>query len=82
MFGATSHLAMKPNVGSNDAAVRSVAGFVGFFLGVPFDDWRGLLGLFPVATAVLAFCPLYVFFGFDPAPADESRAWCSSTENV
>ena len=54
---------------------RSIRGrFRQLFLGVHFEDWRGLLGLFPVATAVLAFCPLYVLFGFDTTPTDESHA--------
>ena len=50
---------MKINIGSCDGGVRFVLGCVGLFLGVKFHSWWGLLGLIPIATAAVGFCPLY-----------------------
>jgi hypothetical protein len=56
---------MNRNVGGVDRAVRIVAGlgllslvFVG-----PQSLW-GLLGLIPLATAAVGWCPLYTMLGF------------------
>jgi hypothetical protein len=51
---------MKPNLGSLDRAVRIVAGLVLLslvFVG-PRTPW-GWIGLVPLLTAFVGFCPLY-----------------------
>jgi hypothetical protein len=51
---------MKTNVGTMDRLSRAVIGLI--ILGVGFDmrsPWA-LIGLLPLASSVLAFCPLYV----------------------
>ena len=57
---------MKKNVGNMDRWIRIVLGVVLLcllFL-IP-NDWRwlGLIGLIPLATAIVGFCPLYSLFG-------------------
>ena len=51
---------MKHNVGSFDGAVRFVAGCFILWLGVHYENWWGLVGLVPIATALAGYCPLYV----------------------
>lgn len=56
---------MKKNIGSVERAVRIIVGaavltlvFVG-----PQSAW-GYLGIVPLATGLLGWCPLYALFGF------------------
>lgn len=55
---------MKRNIGSLDRTLRTVLGLALlslYFVG-PKTYW-GLLGLIPLATAALNFCPLYSMLG-------------------
>ncbi len=55
---------MKKNVASYDRGLRIVVGLVlligGYFLG----SYWGFLGLIPLLTGGLAWCPAYSLFGF------------------
>ena len=62
---------MKHNVGSYDVGVRFTVGCVALFLGVYHESWWGLLGLFPWATAVFGFCPLYAVLHVDTTAVDQ-----------
>jgi hypothetical protein len=63
---------MKTNVGSIDRAVRIVAGLVllsaVFLLPAP-TRWFGLIGLVPLLTAAVGFCPLYTLLGVNTCAA-------------
>lgn len=54
---------MKPNVGSADRIVRIIAGLAIIGAGVYYKAWWGVIGVVPLATAALNFCPLYMPFG-------------------
>lgn len=54
---------MKKNIGLTDRRIRVVAGLVIGALGIYFNSWWGLLGLVPLATALIKTCPLYLPFG-------------------
>jgi len=54
---------MTPNVGSIDRAVRIAAGIVIIALGLVFTSWWGLLGLLPLVTGLVRWCPAYAPFG-------------------
>jgi hypothetical protein len=55
---------MKRNVGSVDRALRVVAGLALLSLTVfgPQTPW-GLVGLVPLATALVGWCPAYTLLG-------------------
>lgn len=53
---------MKANVGGFDKIVRYVAGIVIIFLGIYFKSWWGVIGLIPLLTALIGWCPLYAPF--------------------
>jgi len=54
---------MKANVGSTDRIVRLVLGVVIILLGIYFKSWWGVIGIIPVITALLNFCPAYSLIG-------------------
>lgn len=57
---------MKANVGATDRLIRFVLGIallsLLFVLPTPQKYW-GLLGIVPILTAIINFCPLYRLFG-------------------
>lgn len=57
---------MQTNEGSLDRALRLILGIVVLSLAFvgPKTPW-GFLGLIPLATAAIGFCPLYRVLGID-----------------
>lgn len=54
---------MIANVGGADKVVRIVTGVVILGLGLAFKSYWGLVGLLPLLTGLLGFCPAYLIFG-------------------
>lgn len=54
---------MNTNIGSIDRLLRVIVGLAVLGLGYYHQTWWGLLGLLPLLTAVVRFCPAYVPFG-------------------
>ena len=54
---------MKVNVGSVDRVIRFILGTVIIILGFYFKSWWGVVGIVPIATAALSFCPAYSLIG-------------------
>ena len=57
---------MKRNVGNIDRIVRIVAGLVILSLFFVLDDeyrWWALIGIVPLATGLVRWCPAYLPFG-------------------
>jgi hypothetical protein len=54
---------MKANIGSIDRWSRVVLGLVIMAAGLYFKSWFGLIGLLPLVTALVGWCPAYVPFG-------------------
>jgi Protein of unknown function (DUF2892) len=59
---------MKPNVGGIDRAIRIVIGLGILGAGYYFKSWFGLIGLVPLLTAVVGFCPAYPLLGISTCP--------------
>lgn len=57
--------AMKNNVGLSDRAIRLFVGLTILGLGIALDSPWGLIGIVPMVTAGLGFCPLYPLLGID-----------------
>ena len=60
---------MKSNVGGIDRILRIVVGLVLIALALTgtIGAW-GWIGVVPLATAALGFCPLYTVLGFSTCP--------------
>jgi hypothetical protein len=54
---------MKANIGTADRAVRVVLGLAVGAAGLYFQSWLGLIGIVPLATALIGWCPAYLPFG-------------------
>ncbi|HMT10313.1 MAG TPA: DUF2892 domain-containing protein [Ignavibacteria bacterium] len=54
---------MKANVGSSDKIIRIILGVVIIAAGFYFKSWFGLIGIVPLLTAFVSFCPLYSVIG-------------------
>ena len=53
---------MKLNMGKTDRTVRMVIGLAVLGAGYMYGSYWGLLGLIPVLTAFIGWCPLYAPF--------------------
>lgn len=67
---------MKVNVGNIDRGARIVAGIV--LLGLVFvvesdARWLGLIGIIPLATGLMRWCPLYSLFGMSTCPLQHEK---------
>jgi len=62
---------MKQNVGGVDKVLRIVVG-LGllslFVLAEGSAKWFGLIGLVPLGTALMGYCPLYSLLGLNTCP--------------
>jgi len=54
---------MKANVGKADKVIRIILGAVVIAAGVIYQSWLGIIGIVPILTALINFCPLYSVLG-------------------
>ena len=54
---------MQANVGGVDKVLRIVVGLAIIGLGIAYNSWWGAIGIIPLGTALLNWCPLYMPFG-------------------
>lgn len=58
---------MTYNMGSTDRIIRGVVGIGVLGAGYYFQSLWGLIGLIPLVTALIGWCPSYVPFGISTA---------------
>jgi hypothetical protein len=66
--------AMKMNVGTIDRVARAVIGLA--LIAATLMGWIGVwgwIGVVPLATAAVSFCPLYAALGISSRPATPSH---------
>jgi hypothetical protein len=64
---------MKTNIGCIDRVVRIIAGLGILGVGCYYRSWWGLVGLLPILTAVVRFCPAYLPFGLSTCGVKEDK---------
>ncbi len=66
---------MKPNVGGVDRIIRAAVGIIliGLTLSGAIGVW-GWIGVLPLLTAVVKFCPAYPMFNFSTCPVEKTEA--------
>jgi len=55
---------MKCNVGKTDRIIRVIIGLAIIWAGFYYEEWWGLIGIIPLVTAAIGYCPAYTFFRF------------------
>jgi len=58
---------MNQNVGRADRILRIVLGLGLIGWGVATQNWWGAIGIVPLATALIGWCPVYLPFGISTA---------------
>lgn len=56
---------MKTNVGSVDRVIRIVIGLALLGAGFYLKSWWGLIGLLPILTGIVRYCPAYLPLGLN-----------------
>ncbi|MCZ7609439.1 MAG: DUF2892 domain-containing protein [Ignavibacterium sp.] len=54
---------MIANIGKSDKVIRLVLGTVIILLGIYLKSWWGIIGVVPIITALLNFCPVWRLLG-------------------
>ena len=54
---------MKPNVSSIDRALRILVGLGVIAWGITTKNWLGAIGVVPLLTGLIRFCPAYTLLG-------------------
>lgn len=65
---------MKTNVGTVDRSLRIVLGIAVIVLGIYFQSWWGVIGVIPLFTAIVKWCPAYVPFGLSTCSTETTEA--------
>lgn len=58
---------MNPNVGGLDRIVRIIVGLAVIAAGFYYQSWWGAIGLIPLVTALIRWCPAYSITGCSTA---------------
>lgn len=64
---------MKKNVGGFDKILRIVAGVALIGYALYSGEWWGYLGIVPLVTAFIGWCPAYLPFGLSTCKTQESK---------
>lgn len=64
---------MKKNVGSVDRLLRIIVGAVIVVWGVSAESWWGLVGLVPLMTGMLNWCPVYLPFNLSTIKKGDNK---------
>lgn len=62
---------MKCNVGKTDRVIRLTIGSTILVLGIAMHSWLALIGLIPLATGIVRWCPAYAPFGLSTEGKDQ-----------
>ena len=62
---------MKTNIGSIDRTLRIVIGLGALATGYFLHSWWGLVGIVPILTAIVRFCPAYLPLGINTCQTDQ-----------
>jgi hypothetical protein len=68
------NIAVSQNVGTIDRAVRIVLGLALLALAVFGGQWWGWIGVVPLVTAFMGFCPAYKLVGLSTCPIAPRKA--------
>ncbi len=62
---------MKKNVGGIDRILRIVVGLALIVWGVVAQSWWGAIGIIPLFTGIISWCPAYLPFGISSCKTED-----------
>lgn len=62
---------MKCNVGKIDRMFRITMGIIIILAGFYYQSWWGAVGIVPILTGSIRWCPAYLPFGFSTCETDK-----------
>jgi len=62
---------MEKNIGKLDRIIRIIIGLMILGAGVYYENWLGLIGIIPIAVALINRCPLYLPLGINTKKKDK-----------
>jgi len=65
---------MKQNVGGIDRTLRVIVGLAVVAWGVMAQNWFGAIGIIPIFTAAIGWCPAYLPFGLSSCKVPDPNA--------
>ena len=65
---------MEKNVGGIDRNFRIIVGIAIIAAGVVYESWWGAVGLIPITTALLGWCPPYAILGMNSCKAKQKES--------
>lgn len=68
---------MTKNVGSVDRIIRLILGVIIIAVGIYFKSWWGIVGVVPLLTAFISWCPIYLPFGLSTCPRKMEKSEAS-----
>ncbi|CAA7602004.1 Protein of unknown function (DUF2892) [Acididesulfobacillus acetoxydans] len=64
---------MECNVGTTERVIRIAAGIVILLAGLVYRNWWGIVGLAPLITGAIAYCPVSKILGINTCkPREET----------
>lgn len=70
---------MTPNVGNMDRILRVIAGAAIIVLGIVYGSWWGVIGVLPLGTAFIRWCPPYALLGISTCKAGSAEDEATTT---
>lgn len=67
---------MQKNIGTVDKVLRIILGLALIAYAIPLGfpktgwNWVGWIGVIPLLTALIGYCPLYTILGFSTCPLE------------
>lgn len=62
------------NVGKADRVLRIIVGLAIIIAGIVYQSWLGVIGVVPLATGIIRFCPLYKLIGISTCEMHKKEA--------
>lgn len=64
---------MKCNVGGTERIIRIVVGAIILLFGLYFKSWWGIIGLVPLITGAIRYCPISAVLGISTCKVDNQQ---------
>ncbi len=64
---------MKKNIGATERVIRTVVGLAIIGVGWFYQSWWGAVGLVPLVTAAIGWCPPYAMLGISTCSTETTE---------